>query len=372
MRKYLFIIPAVFALIYGCDNISSSDYTASVISSDMLISGEIENQDMEFLLSSKFTNGSVPAKLYYMDKLIYTRLEAQGAGSRFFPKWSFSVTCADSQKILNLTEFNLSNQVYDKTMMRTAIATKIYGDLGFKTFFSSHAFLRLNNTDRGLYALIEKVNEDYFARRNEPAYELMKTSFDAKFTFTEGKFQPDDHFEKKMPDDDNYTYLTEFIHTLDECDSANVIEKISPYLDIDKYLTYHAATYVMNNSDAFANNFYMFRETPGSPYVIIPWDFDKAFYYGFDVPYPGLNNIIFKLFENNELKERFDEKIRYIVTDVMTEENLFPIMDSIYTKIKNSYDLDPYLGESGYSLENEVNTLKSFIINRRNKLLQNF
>lgn len=369
MKKIIYIFLLLLVLINGCD-ITSEDYTASAIPDEMLIDGYVDEKDMEFFLSNKFTNADVAAKLFYQDELIYAKLEPQGAGSRFFPKWSFTVACADSQKILNLSKFNLSSQVYDKTMMRTALATKIYGGLGFKTFFSTHAFLRINNTDRGLYALIERIEEEYFEKRGEPYYELMKTSFDAKFTFREGKFQPSNHFEKKLPDDENYTNLIEFINALDNCDSSNVIERISPYLDIENYLTYHAATYAMNNSDAFANNFYLFKETPSSPYCIIPWDFDKSFYYQFDVKYPGYNNIISKLLQNSRLKKEFNDKLYYIVENVMTGEKLFPVIDSIYSKIKESYMLDPHLGGSGYSLETEKNNIKNFIIDRRLKILE--
>lgn len=367
MKKIIYTLSYILILISGCD-ISSEDYTASKVPKDMLIDGYVDEKDMEVLLSNKFTDSEIAAKLYYNDELYYAKLEPQGAGSRFFPKWSFSVACADSQKILNLSSFNLSSQVYDKTMMRTAVTTKIYGDLGFKTFFSSHAFLRINNADRGLYVLTERIDEEYFSKRNEHIYELIKASFDARFTFREGQFLPSNHFEKRWPNDDNFTNLIEFINVLDNCDSSNVIERISPYLDIDNYLTYHAATYAMNNSDAFTNNFYLFKETPSSPYCIIPWDFDKSFYYLYDVTYPGYNQIIMKLLQNSKLKEEFDAKLLYIAENIITEERLFPIIDSIYLKTKESYILDPHLGGSGYSLETEKEKLKNLIIDKRQKI----
>jgi hypothetical protein len=63
--------------------------------------------------------------------------------------------------------------------------------------------------------------------------------------------------------------------------------------------------------------------------------------------------------------------MKTILTNVFTEAQLFPVIDSVYNRIKEAYDLDPYLGMGGNSLNAEVDVLKSFITQRRNYLLTN-
>jgi hypothetical protein len=59
--------------------------------------------------------------------------------------------------------------------------------------------------------------------------------------------------------------------------------------------------------------------------------------------------------------------MEFILTDIFTEEKLFPIIDSLYKPISDYYKYDPFLENT--TLEAEVEEMRSFITKRRNELL---
>jgi len=255
-------------------------------------------------------------------------------------------------------------------MMRTTLSTYLYKQFGFLDFYSEAVFVKINNEDKGFFLLIEKVEEDYFQKRNLPVAELMKTVFDAKFTYSD-KNNPEATFEKKIPDDNNFSNLSELIYALDTVKIENIPSGIGKHLDIGHYIRYHALTSAMNNTDGLANNFYFYKKTGKSPYQIIPWDFDKSFNLKFTVGVCGDNHIIRKILQYPQYKEYYNSFLKIIGDSYLTESNLFHVIDSCYNVIKPFYKRDPYFQSETESLEERVSKLKQFIISQREMVLSN-
>lgn len=342
------------------DLIVDTDYSNDSLS---VISITIKPEHYTELLENKLKDAFVPADLYYNNKSYKVHLSPQGAGSRFYPKFGLKVTLSDGL-IAGLKEFNLSTQVSDNTLIRSQLASHLYKQFGFLSFYSEVIFLKINNEDKGLFLLTEKIDEDFFQRRNKKVFELVKTVFDAKFTFMD-KNNPEATFEKKIPDDNNFSNLSEFIHLIDTIDITKNTNSLEKLLDVDNYIKYHALTSIMNNTDGLANNFYFYKERGNSPYVIIPWDFDKSFNLQFKVGVVGNNHIIKKILENENYRKRYNDIVMLIVEKYFTEENLFPIIDSCFQKFKKFYNRDPFLYNEQESFETRVRLLKDFIISQR-------
>jgi spore coat protein H len=210
---------------------------------------------------------------------------------------------------------------------------------------------------------IERVDEFFFQKRNRNIYELYKLGFESKFTFEEQN-NPQFNFDKKIPEDDNYTSLINLIYARDTSSTDNIFESFGKFLDIEQYIKYHAATSIMNNSDGFTNNFFLVKENPEAPFYIIPWDFDKCFSHPYDASLVGDNAIIRKLFESDTTFNLYKAEMQFQINSVFTESNLFPIIDSLKSVIKDAYNLDPYLGNGRYNFDHEINRLKEYITQR--------
>jgi spore coat protein H len=368
MKKYLPLL-LVIILISGCKNITSSD-PAEAITTIPVINAHIQKDLLESLRQNRHGNVEVPAKFFFNNELLIGRFEPQGAGSRYWPKWSYQVNLS-AGNLYGLQNFNLSGQVDDETMIRTEIATYLYKSMGFELFYSTDVFLKINNSNEGLYRLTERIEPEFFHSRGIPLAELVKSGFKSKFTFAvpNNYYQ---NFEIRYPEKGTYNSLLEFIHHLDTVNPEDIFTTLPSYLDIDEYLKYHAITTAIASIDAFANNIYLYKKETGGPYHILPWDFDSILDDDYDILYIGENPIIEKLIKNESAFNIYKAYYKFFVDNLFTEDKIFPLIDSSYERIKTAYQLDPFLGQAGYSLEIAIVNLKNYISERRRLIYQNW
>ncbi len=364
MKFYLYILILLVTL-WGCNSFESEE-EPNTIGSVPVMQIETTPEDYSNLLLNKTTDFEIPCNIFYKGNLYKGSIGAAGAGSRYHDKWGYKVVLEPDNFIEGLSKFNLSSQIYDKTALNTAIALKYYQKAGFPVHKLTYVFVKINGLDKGLYPLIERVEEPFFSSRLIPVNELFKLGFETKFTFT-NVYIPEYNIEKKIPDDNNFNSLNLLINALDTCNLSVTTAGLNKYLDINNYIKYHALTTILNNQDAFTNNFFLLKKTPASPFTVIPWDFDKAF--NGDVGLYGQNEIIAKLIGTESTKQMYLNEITYQLNNVFAETELFNFIDSLAAVIKTAYNQDPFLGNSRYNFESEINNLKNYIINRRQNLL---
>jgi len=362
MRNLFLLLILIF--ISGCDVVDNNP--ANELTTVHLLDAYIDTEHLANLYSNKLTGLEVPVRIFNDNKELKGTTEAQGSGSRYLPKWSFEVKL-DKGSVLDLSNFNLSAQVGDHSMLRTKLASYIYKRMGFPVFDSDYAFLKINGKNKGLYLIIERVESDFFKRRMIPIYEVIKTMFGAKFTLRNGT-NLYEYFEKEINDNDNLYNFENFILALDNTNEENIFPELAEHLDIDSYLKYHAVSTVIAAKDGFRNNIIFYKETPGSPYKTLPWDFDGSFNPTFTPLHYGDNEIINKLLQNDSCLTIYNKYFNECL-DMFSESNIFPLIDETVNRISEAYNLDPYLGEAGYNLKIEAEELKNFITDRRNKLL---
>jgi len=364
--NYIKALPIIIlSVFFGCDVIDNNP--ANDITSIYLFDSYIRPENLSNLLSNKLVKYSVPIRIYIEDEEYKGLIEAQGSASRYLPKWSFEIKFDDG-KIMHLNNFNLSAQVGDASMLRTTLASYVYKEMGLEVFESDFAFLKINGKNKGLYYIIERVKKDFFKSRGIPVYEVIKTMFGAKFTFNNGT-NIYELFEKEINDDENLYNFENLIRALDTVKNENIYTEFGKLLDIDSYLKYHAASTIIAAKDGFRNNIIFYKRTPETPYETLPWDFDGTFNPTFTEIFYGDNELIDKLLLNDSCMAIYRQYYIYCLESIFIEANLFPIIDESVKRIRAGYELDPYLGEAGYNLDNEANKLKNFISERRQILV---
>ena len=323
----------------------------------------IDEDEYYHLLQNKASRAEVPAKIIYNQEVLTGQVRSSGGGSRMHPRWSYRVELNPGMQIADLQVFSLSSQSLDPTMIRTTIVTRLYQLRGIPVYRTRHVFLKINNRDKGLYLLSERINEEFYISRNIPTYEIYKAGLDSDFSF-ESPQHPRYSYEKKLPDDNNYDHLYAFIHAVDTCAIETIGRSLSEYMNVDNYLIYHAMSSITNNNDAFKNNYYLHRVTAIAPYEFYPWDFDRAFDPGVNVGVAGDNSLFRKLRQNEIIRAKYEAELNLILDNYFREDIIFPIIDSTSAHIADAYDLDPFLGAGGYNLEFQVTELKRFIADR--------
>lgn len=363
--KYISAILLLFIVSCNNDVIVSPSETLSGVP---VMNIYAESESLSKLRANKILNTEIPVEVHFEDNIFTAALRSAGSGSKYHPRWGFKVSLKRGS-IDGLNSFNLSSQVYDRTGMNTLLAIKLYEAIGLKTHSARPVFLRINDRDEGLYPMIERVDSAFFDKRGQKYSELYKLSFDTKFSLT-GGFIPEHVIDKEIPKDDNYSSLYDLFSTLDEVAAdTSSLAKLEEYLDVENYLKYHAMTSLLNNYDAFSNNFLLLKSSPDSPFEIIPWDFDKCFSLNTNVGASGDNEIIRILFKYEQYRVIYKSLVNQIVNLYFNENFLFPVIEDTALKIKDAYNIDPYLGKEGrYNFDNEVSQLKYFISNRYNEI----
>jgi len=310
---------------------------------------ENKRQDLEFAINIEYDNASYSGSI-----------RPSGAASRLNSRWSYRIELDDGQSIKGLNVFNLSAQIYDPTFLATDVASYYYNQAGFPSFEHSHIFLRINGNDDGLKKMIEKVNVDFFEKRQLEVSELYKSGSNISFSFQTGDLNnlPQSSFDKKIPNDDNYQSLDQLYYALDSGKIRNETSSIDQHLDIEQYLRYHAVTTFINNLDAFENNFFLWKTTAVAPIKIIPWDFDWAFKRTGHAGLYGENAIIEIMLKDQQMFEYYKLELENLINNIDLEMDVFTIIDSKAKEIQAAYELDPFLSEI-YDFEEEKEKLKA-------------
>jgi len=363
MNKIVQIIILLIVLIVsGCDE--SVMYNRSENLTNMPVIEVFIDEDEYFnLLQNKTTDTEVPAKIIYNDEAITGFIRSSGGGSRMHPRWSYRVELNYEFEVDGLSTFSLSSQSLDPTMIHTTIVSRLYLLRGIPVFRNKHVFLKINNQDKGLYLLTERIDEEFFQVRNIPTYEIYKAGFGSDFSFASPQ-HPLFTYDKKLPNDNNYTHLLNYINAIDTSSVNTIEQSLDEYMDIDNYLQYHAMSTITNNEDAFKNNYHMQRGTAAAQYKFYPWDFDRSFDPVNDVGLAGENTLFDKLSQNQSVRVKYVTELQFILDNYFREDIIFPVIDSTAMHIKEAYNLDPFLGGGGYNLDFQVNELKKFISNR--------
>lgn len=369
MKKLFYLFSVSLLLLMSCDApdlIRPSDDLETLPIMDVFIAQE----SYVYLLRNRANNAEVKCKINYKGKLVEALIRGSGAGSRYYPKWSYKVTL-DDDFIEGYDEFNLSAQVSDPTLLATAIATDMYKRLGFPVFRTHFVFLRINGEDQGLYPLIERVEEEFFAEREMPLSVLFKVGYESNFSL-KNNYNPAFQFEKKFPRNQNFNYLLEFLNAVDTSSVEKLESSLGKFLYVENYMKYHAMTVLLNNTDAFSNNFFLHKTEPSAPFKVIPWDFDKAFFPDYSVnSIYAYNALIDKIKESEETHKKYLDEFEYQMNNIFTLENIKNVADSVSLITKEAYNLDPYLGKGGrYNFEEEKEKLLKRVIDRKALLLE--
>lgn len=359
----------LFAFITGCET-EPDPNPANRITGVSVFECMIPQDRYVELLSNRWSDEETAVDIFTDGTRYRGTFEPQGAGSRFHIRWSFKLEMEETPYPFGLVQSNLSSQIYDNSRLRTALAVYVFGELGFPTFDFHPVYLKINGRNYGLYIMNERFDTPWFERRGLPVHELIKADFGSVFTYRNG-LQLAKYFRKIIPEDDNLNGMGDLIHALDEARPDHVFEDVGPYLDIENYLCYHAASSVLNHVDGFSNNLFFFRARSGDPYSIIPWDFDKLLYEESDIGLVGPNDIIGKLLQNDSCVVIYKREILHVINDVLDPAKVQPILDAFVTRIAEAHAADPYLGAVGISLTDESNRLKAYLINRREYFREN-
>lgn len=303
------------------------------------------------------------------------------------------------QKVDGLKTINLNNAMKDPSLMREKIFYDFMRRMGFTAPRATYAKLYLNGQYWGLYTLVEQLNKTFLENRfYNDAGNLFKGDPQGSLQW----FGPADtsyysKYELKTNEDSNYWGdLKLLIKIINNTPSQQFYDSLEKVLNTQSVINGWAANIIYANLDSYqgsGHNYYLYHNTATDKFDWIVWDCNETFgnftqgmtltqmenlsvFYVPSNP-PNSRPLTSKMLQNNTYKSSYIYAVCQILDNEFTTQNLFPIIDSLYNRIKPDVYADQKKPYSNQDFENNINSpvgnnipgLKSFITNRRNSIL---
>lgn len=146
--------------------------------------------------------------------------------------------------LFGIDELTLNNMVTDPTMMAERLAYRMFREMGLPASRANHALVRINGESRGLYMLLETLDDEFLALRYaDPSGSLFEVS-NADFTW-----EYLDQFEPESGPGD----LTGLQNIADAFATAgaDVVAATDPWIDWTEIVDFNALTAVIGQHDSY-------------------------------------------------------------------------------------------------------------------------
>jgi hypothetical protein len=261
-------------------------------------------------------------------------LKGMGSFRTVDEKASFAVKFdeyARDQQYLRFTKLMFNNSVQDPTYLAEWLATGLFRDAGLPAARVTHARVRLNGRDLGLYVVIEGMNKRF-----------LKQHFrNANGNLYEGYLQDIDTVLDQ--DGGPTTDQADVQALLAACSVPDLTQRfssISRVLDVDKFASFAAMEILTGHWDGYAihtNNYRLYHDPAADKMVFITHGLDWAFRRPNISIQPPLKSIVGRaVFQTSEGQKLFREKIGTLYTNVFRVPAITNRLNEALAKLRSA------------------------------------
>ena len=276
------------------------------------------------------------------------------------PSLKFKTDKYVNEQFLGETErITLNNRGKDATHIITCLAYALFAAAEYPAPLCNFANVSVNGELQGAYIHIEAIKKRFLKRAFGDSSGSLYEATLSDFT-TIGI----NRWEVKTDETDiDLKPILNIIDVLNKPDEE-LIESLSPFLNIDSFITFWALEIILSHGDGYTakqNNFYVyFNPVDNNRATFIPWSLDSA------LSVSG-NTEDFSSFSTSELSRRFS---RIPVITKKLESELLRLIDTVWNEdiLLNSIERNKALiltaQKSNSTFENSVDNLKTWMKNR--------
>ncbi|KXI28454.1 CotH kinase family protein [Paraglaciecola hydrolytica] len=266
----------------GSSNVLPSVYNKAVVES---IYFTIDNTEWQDLLDNAIDEEYHPTSVTYKGiTLDSVAIRTKGNSSlsavarSTSERYSFNIDVNEyvsGQKLLGMKKFVLNNMYNDPSYMREYIAYELLEEMGVATPEHAYVNVYVNDELKGLYLLVEFVNEEFIAKHfsntQGDLYKPDGTGSDLQWISDD--FSRYSGVELKTNEDssDNGAFIN-FVSAMEFGDALSVIDQ-------DSVLRYMAVSVALSNLDSYhgslAHNYYIYEQD--GVFSMLPWDLNESF-----------------------------------------------------------------------------------------------
>lgn len=235
---------------------------------------------------------------------------------------ALSIDCdklVEGQRVFGLKRFYLNNSAQDLSRMHECLAYELHGRLGIPVARVTHALVKLNGRELGVYVLKEGYDKAFLARH------FAKKSgnlYDAPL----GKDVTDDLELDSGKEPADYTDLKALRAAIAEPDLAKRLAMFERCLDLEKFITMTALQAFTADWDGYCygqNNYRIYVPPDTGRAVFIPCGMDQLFQrdpWPLDTPFKG--GVAKALFAIPSQQERLREMMLRVHREVFTPASI--------------------------------------------------
>jgi hypothetical protein len=322
-------------------------------------------------------------------------LELQGASSRKHLKKSFDLKFTQTAPLEGapfgtseaLPRILLKGMANDQTLIREALGFAAWRGLGHLAPRVSFANLRINGHYWGVYNLVEPIDRDFIARHGfVPGGHLYKG---VRTKYGRADFKPGrdlrDCFEDKSDPSSDWSDLKKLAEKLQRtplrADAfARDVDAVLPLASYIDRLIWIAVT---QNSDAVAQNFYLYNE-PGhgrDTWTMLPWDSNVSFGAHWSRPYvvvepdewplvDSANYVSGRLLSVTELRAQYIVRARELLQAELSVDTLLAHQAKLAARVRHDLARDQTRWQREVPPDEAFEVLERFLRERPDVLHQ--
>jgi len=223
----------------------------------------------------------------------------RGLGSRTTSKPGLLVDVnhyVAGQEFLGMTGLILDNVYTDPSMVREAVAMKVYARMGMTAPREAHVRLFVNDAFAGVYVAVERIDRQFIERlfgageaNQESGGYLLEYRWIDEWGFEDlgnallpyaERFRP--HTRETDAAANVYGPVRTLVQDLNSVATDRLLQTVGARLDLVQVARFAGIQTCVAESDGLAgfdgvSNFYLYRFRDGRPAVLLPWDSDHSF-----------------------------------------------------------------------------------------------
>jgi hypothetical protein len=261
-------------------------------------------------------------------------LKGMGSFRTVDEKASFAVKFdefAKDQEYCGLTRLMFNNSVQDPTYVVESLATGLFREAGLPAARVTHARVRLNGRDLGLYVVIEAMNKRFLKQHFQSA----------KGNLYEAYVQ--DINTRMDQDNGEGTDQADVRALVAACaipDPAERFRRVSEVLDVDRFVSFAAMEVLVGHWDGYTihtNNYRLYHDPTSDRMVFITHGLDWAFRRpNLSIQAPLKSLVGRAVFQTDEGQRLFRERVGTLYTNVFRVPVITNRMQQALTKLRSA------------------------------------
>ncbi len=375
-KKIVFLLTIIWGFLCSCVHICDPPHPPPLCLPQIHL--EMDHENLTTLANNVFSDRYVKGKIEFEGVTYDVDIRHQGHVSRDYYKKNYKIKFSPEHLFQGKLKIILSAQMRDPSFMRYSLSIALFQESGLLSTETKLVALFLNDEFKGIYLLIEPIDEYFFWNRGIPPGNLYKAvGGNARFTFR-GGYDVRGGYEKKIIKDENYSDLEDLIGILDTVPTNRLATEIEKVLDVKNALNYLAVSVLINNWDGLFHNFYFFHNPNTNRFEFIPWDLDMTFGIGAAPEkltveghsVKGRNYLFERLLQIPAYRNYYKERLLWLIEGPFSLEKLDPRIQALHESLREDYLKDPVLQGKGASLDHEIEKIRSYVSQRQEAVLE--